>query len=204
VNVPGESVLDVCCYDNHIFVLLTNKRIVKLTDSCNEVNTISNNVCLSWIDAFAGYLYGATSKTIYKLDTNTYSSDEWKWVATSLTYKDITYFQATLDSENLYVEADGTGYIYSVNNDYTKPSVVEKFAVNKCHTRVYGIDTKHYLVIDKYHHTAVKYPSQDKISCILTGALNYNNDVIKVLPDQKCKIEKVKIVNWNPFYIIFP
>lgn len=197
------SVLDLCSYDNHYFVLLANGDIEKYNQQWKKIDVIKQNLPLKFLDVFGGYIYATTDNELFKLDNKTYSSSNWNWVSVNK-YIAIASMQATLNGEILYLSMGSDGYLYTIGNDPLKLNILETVKVPDDHIRVYGLDDKHYLQINYKLHMAKKFPSKDMVHDILSGALNYNDEVVKILPSQKCQIKSVKIVDWEPYYIIYP
>ena len=197
------SVIDLCSYDNHYFILLANGDIEKYNQQWKKINVIKQNLSLKFLDVFGGYIYAATDNELFKLDNKSYSSSNWTWLSVNK-YVAIANMQATLNGEILYLSIGADGYLYTIENDPLKLNVLETVKVPNDHIRVYGLDDKHYLQINYKLHMAKKFPSKDIVHDILDGALNYNDEVVKILPSQKCQIKSVKIVDWEPYYIIYP
>lgn len=200
--IASGDILDICSYDSHYFVL-TSDNIIKYNQQWQKVESIKTDVKLKYLDVFGGYIYAASSNELFTLDTKTYASSHWKWLSVKKYSSDI-YMQSTLNGEILYIEMNNEGHLYTVANDYLQLSILESFELSDRHHRIYGIDEKHYIEINGRTRTAKKFPASDAITEILNGALNYNDDVVKILPHQQNKIKRVKIVDWEPYYIIYP
>lgn len=97
----------------------------------------------------------------------------------------------------------GDGYLFTItNSSHADPKRIEKTKL-KTVRRVYGIDEDSYLEINRDDMTAVKYPEKETLDGIVDGVLTNNGDVVRISPTLAEKVAKVKIVNWEPLYIVY-
>jgi len=207
-NPIDESAIDICGYDNATLVLLHNKNILKLvpTDrnkhpgqTSYNITWINNDQKLEEICVFGGYLYGIAGGYLYQLDTRTYLSTNWKWMKCSWSPSKINHLSPTLIGNHLWIETSkGLGYLYEAGSK--EPKEIEKVELNGCR-RIYGADHETYLEIDVSQNMATLYPSEDIIDNIVTGAITYDGDIIRISTTHAEIIKSVRIVNWEPHYI---
>lgn len=208
----GYSIRDIAGYDNALFVLLNNGDIMKLVpnpeaensqDMRYSITVIKNNVVLSSIINFSGYLYGVYRGTLHLLDSRTYNkANKWEWNEVKWAPKNITSISATLTGDHIFIIADDVGYLYHVvNGNHNAPKQVEKMQLGG-KIRVYGTDKKNYLELTPRKRTAVKYPDGEKVTNISIGALTHDNDIIRIAPSLASRVRAIRVVNWEPYYIV--
>jgi hypothetical protein len=210
-----ESAIDVCGYDNSTYVLFKNGNILRLTpkdqskhpsETTYKSSNISCNILLERILSFGGYLFGVGKGSLYQLDSRTYSTPTWKWNKCLWAPTNITWVSSTLTGSHLWIQCSTgkqnnreTCYLYQNENSRTPKQVHQVILVGK--KRVYGLDVKSYLEIHLSKHTAIKYPTKNTIDNIVTGALTYDGDIIRISESLSDIISDVRIVHWEPHYI---
>lgn len=211
----GYSLRDLCGFDNAFFALLSNGDILKLipnnpTSLPAEMNfnisSIKNNVRLNRVFNFGGYLYGITDNRLHLLDARTYSNISWKWNTVSWAPDLIVDASTTLTGDALFILSRSnkrdTGHLYVLSNTNShSPKLAEKIPMNG-KTRVYGIDKNNYLELSALKRTAIKFPDGEKVPNIALGALTHDNDVIRIPPNLVSRIRAIRMVNWEPYYIV--
>lgn len=209
IDFKEVYIVDICGYENAIFVLLSNGDILKLVEkkSGDEKFAITgrkNNVKLTAICNFGGYLYGVHEESLYRLDNRTYNTGSWKWNPLPWAPTLIVEINTTLSGEYLWIMTSrGDGYLFTItNSSHADPKRIEKTKL-KTVRRVYGIDEDSYLEINRDDMTAVKYPEKETLDGIVDGVLTNNGDVVRISPTLAEKVAKVKIVNWEPLYIVY-
>ncbi len=210
-----ESAIDVCGYDNSTYVLFKNGNILRLTpkdqskhpsETTYKSFNISCNIVLKRIISFGGYLFGVGKGSLYQLDSRTYSTPTWKWNKCLWAPTNITWVSSTLTGSHLWIQCSTgkqnnreTCYLYQNENSRAPKQVQQVILVGK--KRVYGLDVKSYLEIHLSKHTAIKYPTKNTIDNIVTGALTYDGDIIRISKSLSDIISDVRIVHWEPHYI---
>jgi hypothetical protein len=200
-NIP-ENIEDICSFNNNIFVTCGSEniyRFVNLTSS-PVIKTV-NNVPLTKIVNFCGYLYGLSWGKLHILDSRTYSKTEWKWSPVTWTPTEISDIAGTLLGTHIYLTTPGVGYLYTLkNSSHTDPILVKKESIGNI-KRVYGANIDEYLDIYKLDNMAILYPSKDRLEDIYGAVLTHDGEVIRIPSSLKDTIVDIKIVNWEPLYI---
>jgi hypothetical protein len=205
------SIVDVCGFDNSIYVILNEGDILKMVHSNDDqplenrdytLTRIKNNVILSRIVNFGGYLYGLSEGKLYLLDSRTYSGLVWNWKHVSWAPKQIESIDTTLVGDYIWMTTGGKGYLYTLSNaSHVEPVLAEKVTIGS-KRRSYGVDPKTYLEIDPKSKTCIKYPSKEKTTSIVDGVLTYDGDIVRIPPGMSDQITAIRIVNWEPLYIV--
>jgi len=167
--------------------------------------------------SFGGYLYGLSEGHLYQLDGRTYSSTTWKWIKCIWAPVAITWISSTLTGSHLWLQTANSssssgnknshrhnrevGYLYSFSEEKNRtPKQVQRVILSG-KKRIYGLNEETYLEVDLKHYEAVKMPSKQKISNIITGALTYDGDIIRIPKSLGNVIYDVRIVHWEPHFI---
>jgi hypothetical protein len=193
-----SPVIDVCSYSNAVLFLLEEGNImceIKSSDTKHRYKT-SNNIRLTRITSFSGYLHGVgVDNLLYTLPNDLFSTTNWIWVLTEWAPKEIEHISSTYDSKHIWIQTSGIGYLYN------SPGVVVVKAQCSGIKRVYGRDIDHYIDINPVKHTATIYPGETFVPDVYDGALSYYDELVAIRPSESSDYKSISIVNWRPYYI---
>lgn len=199
-NLPERSVIDAVSYDNIIYAPLDNSTILKFDPEKHSQHIIRSDRQISRIFDFGGYIYAVSDETLYQLEQRTYETNSWKWTLMKWAPKNITDVSPTLLGEHIYITtSNNVGYLYESTSE-SSPKLLFKRSIE--YKRVYGLDNNAYLDIDVAAQTAIQYPDNEEIENIVNGALTHDNDVVRIDERLANKVIKVRILNWEPYFII--
>lgn len=186
-----SPVIDVCSYSSSTVFLLDDGNIIHENKTRIRVN---NNIKLTRIASYDGYLYGISyDKKLYTLPNSYFATTSWMWSLVGWAPINIIQISTTLDSKYLWLQDNTKGYLY--NDKITK--TVEISGIK----RVYGKDENNYIEIDNTRHTAMLYPNKIHIKDIYDAALSYYNEVVAIQFTDSKKFRGITIINWKPYYI---
>lgn len=197
-DVSHSPVIDVCSYSNATVFLLDDGNIICEINSSEtkQRHKTFNNIRLSKITSFNGYLYGiGVDKNLYTLPNNLFPTTNWIWTLAEWAPKCIEHISSTHDSTHLWMQTLASGYLYSSPN---------KIVLETSHSglrRVYGRNIDHYIDINPVKYTATIYPGKTVFHNIYDGALSYYDEVIAIHPSESSEYKGISIVNWRPYYI---
>ena len=195
---PGHSpVIDVCSYSNATVFLLEDGNIIcEINEPENKRYRVSNNIPLTRITSFTGYLYGIGSDNkLYTLPNAYFPTTNWGWELVFWAPINIKHISSTYDSTHLWIQTATHGFLY--NSPQNLISKIE-YAQRK---RVYGRDVAHYIDIDPIRFTALVQPGGNLIHDVYDGALSYYDEVITIHPSDRNEYRRITVVNWRPYYI---
>lgn len=208
-NIDHSPVIDVCSYSNATVFLLQDTTIICEIDnseqSTNNKGQIlknryktNNNVSLTRIIAFNGYLHGiGTDQKLYMLPNNYFPTTMWMWKIVEWAPINIKHISSTHDSTHLWIQTPSTGLLYNVPDN-----VITDVSYNNSNVRrIYGRDIDHYMEIDSVKYTATIYPEGNVLQNVCDGALSYYDEIIAIHPSETKEYRGITIVNWIPYYI---
>lgn len=196
-NQYSSPVIDVCSYSSATVFLLEDGNIIcDAKDPVPKRYRTSNNIKLSRITSFKGYLYGiADDHKLYTLPNSSFPTTTWIWNYCDWAPGDIRHISSTHDSSHIWIQTINTGYIYS---SPTVPPTKIPYPHGK---RVYGRDIHHYIDIDPIRYTAKITPGDKIVHNVYDGALTYYDEIVAIHPADKSEYRTITIVNWCPYYI---
>lgn len=192
------AVIDVCSYSNATIFLLEDGHIIAelLTGDSTKRHRVTNNILLTRVTSFNGYLYGVGADAkIYTLSNNYFATTNWVWTLVDWAPVGIIQISSTYDSAYLWVQTAATGYLYN------KPGAVSSVVPYAGKKRVYGKDMHHYLDINQSAFSAVVNPSGTIVNDIYDGALSYYDEVVVIRPSERNQYRRIVIINWKPYYV---
>jgi hypothetical protein len=196
-NGESSPVIDVCSYSNAtVFLLADGNTIVEVKDNKTQRYRASNNITLTRIISYDGYMFGLSSSgELHTLSNNHFTTPNWIWNKTSWAPTSITFLSTTHDSTHLWLQAGDVGYLYGPNHVIL--SQQEYMGVR----RIMGKNKDIYLEINEQTSVATSHPSGATFNNVFDAALNYYGEVMAINNNDQYKYRAVRIVNWNPYYI---
>ena len=193
----SSPVVDVCSYSSATVFLLEDGSIICDTEAPESKRyRASNNIRLTRITSFNGYLYGVgEDRKLYTLPNSSFSTSVWIWNSCDWAPDGIIHVSSTHDSTHIWVQTETSGYVY--NNPSSAPVEIP-YTNGK---RVYGRDVNHYIDIDTTRYTAKITPGDTIIHNVYDGALSYYDEVVAIHPSERSEYRTITIVNWRPYYI---
>lgn len=214
-KIRVNSVIDVCSFSNMTIFLLERGDIICETEETAPGSkvlqrNITNNEQFKRIFSFNGYLYALNyAGKLYTLSNNYLKLNKWDWTLVKWTPDgNIIHASTTLDNKFLLLQINHTGYLY----DKAQPEALKIFADLRLR-RVYGKNLDHYVDLDAKEQTALVYAggggggagggagSGKLYQNIYDAALNYNNELIIIRPENADGFIKIAIVDWTPYLI---
>lgn len=197
-NINYHSpVIDVCSYSNAtIFLLEDGNVICEIKDQNPKRYRSHNNIKLTRITSFNGYIYGVgKDKLLYNLPNSCFPTINWIWKYSEWAPINIIHISPTHDSSHLWIQTDDQGYLYS--NPKSLMSKISYIGMK----RVYGRDISHYIDINQSNYSAIVHPSGKLVRNIYDGALSYYDEIMAIHPSDINEYRAITIVNWRPYYI---
>ena len=193
INVASYSDLVIFLLENGNMVINKFKEFYNAID--NNIREISNNMEISQLTAFNGYLYGlGTNGNLYSLNNDSFDSNNWDWIQEQQGITGIINITSTLEFQHLWVQTSSTGYLFDNNND-----IILSIDYPSTSIRIYGTNMNNYF--DLENNIATVMPSGTATSNVYAGVLNYYNDLIYINTDDAYKYLGITIVDWNPYYL---
>jgi hypothetical protein len=203
-----NHIIDACTFsDCHLF--LTKEGIIyKINDKnvnqhCNDiVNKRCNNIVkiqcqkkLTQITSCHGHLYGLAKNKLVCLDTDYYDSSYWVFKSVKWMTKKISYMNATLDEQHLFLQHCLKTVGYLIDKTFKKVKM-------NCSKRVYGRDKNTYL---DFHHQQCSIIIDNQcvnvVDYVLSGVIDYHNHIYFLHQDDQYTYKDIKLVNHKPYYI---
>ena len=188
-NALTSEVIDACSYSSSVLALLRNGDVIQQEGTRRM--RISNNVRLSRLECFAGYLYGLSEGTLYQLNGQGYRTKRWSWSRCTWAPLGITHTSATLNGSNLLLQCGNACHLYDA-----ELHLVSKFNLPDCR-RVYGTDLDTYLDIYAAGYVVMK-PSDQRYQA-RGGVLTYHNKPVLLQAGEP--YAEIRLVNWQPYYL---
>jgi hypothetical protein len=187
--INNPSAIDVTSYSDAILFLVKCGDIVR-TSNGKTIHT-KNNIVLSRIFPFAGYLHGLSHGTLYELDMLTYATDKWTWVPCSWAVLGIHHLSATSDGNYLWLQTISRGLLYDKNRKVITELTMET-------KRIYGHTNTIFMDINtKTDEALVNDDGKEyTVTDIHDGIIDYYG---KVVPAETGTV--VRLVNWKPMIV---
>ena len=196
-HIDHSPVIDVCSYSNATVFLLKDGHIIcQLNNELKQRYRTSNNIPLSRITSFDGYMYGiSTNRKLYTLPNRYFSINNWVWNLVEWAPEDVRHISTTHNSSHIWIQTSTYGYLYS------EPNVLLFKIPYTLMKRVYGRDVDHYIDINHMNYSAIIHPGGTVVRDVYDGALSYYDEIIAIHPSERNKYHGITIVNWKPYYI---
>ena len=193
--VTGSPVIDVAQYSTYALYLLADGNIIKQVNESQDTRTrVSNNVKLTQIATFNGYLYGVSAGSLYTLDAATFDQSKWIWKPVDWAPIQILELSPTYDGNYMWFNTREGGMLFDASHRVV--STVKDARVK----RYYGKDSKSYIEVRMGDNKAMIYPSKKTVLGIRGGILTHDDQLVRI-PDTDKTISHYRLLQWKPYVV---
>ena len=207
----SKSIKDIAEFQGKTIILLEDGNIT--LDTGAGLITVKPNISLDRVFQLGDILYGLKSGKMYYMLSRYPNPGVWKWDPVEWAPDGIIFASVSLNKRWIWIqvlngEEGSTGYLYRLTssnetNGANEIELVGNKELGPGVDRIYGIDNRVYLEIDRYGRRAMfnSEMGQRIVTDIVDGALNSTGGLKKVSPSGSHKFKAIRVIN-DKFYVI--
>lgn len=203
ITSEGRSVIDVVSFSAYSFFLFKSGNIVRQNYQTQAREMIKNNIKISRLESFGGYIRAISDGFLYVLDNQfIQTSTNWDWKLCEWSPSQIIHTSVTIDGQYLWIQRnDGQGMIF--NKQGTRLEGLGDLRVGPGVFRNYGRHLRQYVDYNP-KEAWIKAHDGDKIltqNNICVALYNNYDKIVVIKKDEYERFKNVRLVNWVPHYI---
>lgn len=199
-NMNQGEVVDVAHYSSCLIYLLDSGDIIKQDDRRHKFR-IFNNVHLTRLEVFSGYLHGVSDGRLYRFDNNDFDKSSWRWYMCDWAIDSIVHTSVTTDLNYLWLQSSTRGYVYDRR---FKPVLDQIDAdITPGIKRNYGANLRQYLNYD-FAGCKITVHDQGRIYSyddVAMGTYDSYGKIVVINRADMTKYTDIRIINRLPYYI---
>lgn len=199
-----KKVADVIAYSNALIYLFKNGDIIR---EDNSRIYVTSNRKIEHLEVFGGYIYGLQEQQLYKLDGDTFTTNEWRWksddsidtILEGSARTNVVHVSSTFDGTYLWVQTSLMGFLIMVDGNEYK--LVSKEVYPRHLRRYYASDTDHYTEVDITKRKVIAHPSGKSRDGVIAGVMDHTHKLFTISNEDGKRWSAIRIVRWVPYYI---